>query len=292
MKFVTRQIAITVSLLAVNSVVCADCPKFLLVKKTGVLQSNLIKEASGLAASRKNHDVLWTHNDSGDLARIYAINTKGSLLGIYNFPGADARDWEDIAIGPGPDPNKDYIYVGDIGDNVAHRESVIVYRIAEPTVDTNQSPVQTLTGFDTIRLKYPEKPVNAETLMVEPLTKDIYIISKEKKRSRLYRAAYPQSTTGTTIMEYKSELALGKVTGGDISPDGSMIIIRSYQNASIWIKPVGINLWDAFKTRGCNIPLVAELQGEAICFAGNGKGYYTLSEKPYQPIYYFAPDID
>ena len=90
------------------------------------------------------------------------------------------RDWEDIAIGPGPQANVDYLYVGEIGDNDSKHKSIKIYRVPEPNVDANQTPVVvTVRGVETIELTYPDGPRNAETLMVDPLTKDIYIVSKE-----------------------------------------------------------------------------------------------------------------
>ncbi len=41
-----------------------------------------INEASGLAASRRNDGVLYTHNDSGDTGRVFAITTQGFTVGI------------------------------------------------------------------------------------------------------------------------------------------------------------------------------------------------------------------
>ena len=76
--------------------------EFLPAVQAGVIRSELMREISGIVASRQNPGVLWVHNDSGDRPRIYAIDTKGDLLGICNVGGATERDWEDIAIGPGP----------------------------------------------------------------------------------------------------------------------------------------------------------------------------------------------
>src|SRR5215203_1068814 len=68
--------------------------------QTGTIQNSLITEASGIAASRMNSNVLWTHNDSGDSARVFAMTPAGTNLGTYSLTGAGATDWEDIAVGP------------------------------------------------------------------------------------------------------------------------------------------------------------------------------------------------
>jgi len=264
-----------------------DCPKFLAGQKVGTVQSALIKEASGLAASRKTPGVLWIHNDGGSPC-VYAITPEGKLLGVYNLAGAKVRNWEDIAVGPGPEPNVDYLYVGEIGDNDSRHKSIKIYRVPEPKVDVNQTPiVVTVRGVETIELTYPDGPRDAETLLLDPLTKDIYIISKEGT-SKVYRAAYPQSTTGKTALEQVTKLHWGMATAGDISPDGQMIIVRGYFGASLWLRPKDGPMWKAFENSECSIPIILEQQGEAICFDANGSGYYTTSEHKHQPIYYFA----
>ena len=95
-------------------------------RRAGIVRSELIREASGIVASRRNPGVLWVHNDSGDMARVFAITASGEFLGVCNIAGATARDWEDIAIGPGPDPDQHYLYLGDIGDNQAKYPDVTV----------------------------------------------------------------------------------------------------------------------------------------------------------------------
>jgi hypothetical protein len=269
--------------------VSGDCPKFLAGHEVGKVQSALIGGASGLAASRKNPGVLWIHNDYGP-ACVYAITPDGKHLGVYNLEGAKDRNWEDIAIGPGPEPNVDYIYAGEIGDNDSRCKSIKIYRVPEPKVDANQAPAKvTLTNVETIELVYPDGPRDAETLLLDPLTKDIYIVSKEQT-SKIYRAAYPQATTGKTTLELVAKLNWGMATGGDISPDGREIIVRGYFAASLWVRPKTEPMWKAFEGSECSIPIILEQQGEAICFDANGAGYYTTSEHRHQPIYYFGRD--
>ncbi len=271
-----------------------QCPQFDEGFPTGTIKIEDLDEASGLAASQKNPYVLWTHNDSGDSARVFAMNALGTHLGTYNLSGASNRDWEDIAIGPGPIDGVDYLYIGEIGDNSAVYPSIKVYRVPEPQADANQPAVNlTLTGVETITLQYPDGARDAETLMVDPVTKDIYIISKRDDHPRVYRAAYPQSTSQTITMEYKCELLWQYqtlrdwVTAGDISPNGLEVIVRSYDSASIWQRPTNGNLWDAFAQPECPVQLLTETEtwGEAICFV-NG-GYMTTSEGKYSAINYF-----
>lgn len=266
-----------------------NCPKFEPGVKTGIVENKLIREASGLAASKQNPGVLWVHNDAGGKARLFAISRTGRHLGIYNINGAKNRDWEDIAIGPGPEPGPDYIYIGDIGDNKAKYDSVRVYRIAEPVVHNNQKPVETeLAGTAKITLIYPDGPRDAETLMVDPVTRDIYIVSKREFNCGLYRAAWPQSVKEPVELKFVGRVGRAGVVGGDISPAGDMVIIRDYFGARIWVRQGAGELAKVFGRPGCEAKVMFEPQGEAICFDAQGNGYFTVSEGLNQPVYYYA----
>lgn len=258
-------------------------------RKLCTLETSLITEASGIAASRRNQQILWVNNDSGNAASLYALNLEGKLLGIYNISKAENRDWEDIAIGPGPDPNRDCLYIGDIGDNGEKHRSITIYRVPEPKVDPNMTLSRMTTApADSIELVYPDGPKDAETLMVDPLSGDIYIITKRQLLSNVYYAPYPQSTRNKITLCHVAVLPWTFAVGGDISPDGKYVIVRSLNHASMWERPKGKPLWEAFSQEPRNIELMPEPKGEAICFDANSYGYFTISEMKNPPIYYFA----
>ena len=267
--------------------------RFLKAQKLGVVRTPLIKEASGMVASRKNPGVIWVHNDSGDAPRLFALDANANLLGICTIVGVQARDWEDIAIGPGPDPNQQYLYIGDIGDNTARHPSVRVYRVSEPDLDPAHAFGERRLGpAETIELTYPGGPRDAETLLVDPQTRDIFLIAKRELLCRVYRAAWPQSTASPTVLERVVTLPWAFATGGDISPDGREVIVRSLHNASLWTRADGKPLWQAFRGPQIGLPLASEPQGEAISFDSEGQGYFTLSEKANAPLYYFGRIAD
>src|ERR1051325_7918903 len=81
------------------------------------LENQAINESSGIAASRRNQGLFWTHNDSGDDAFLYAIDRQGKHRGTWRVKGARAQDWEDIAVWKDAKSGTSYIYVGDIGNN-------------------------------------------------------------------------------------------------------------------------------------------------------------------------------
>ncbi len=246
----------------------------------GLINNDSLNEVSGLAASRKNANVLWTHNDSGDENRVFAIDANGKHLGTFFIEGAEARDWEDIAVGPGPIADRQYLYIGDIGDNFSQFDIKHIYRVMEPEVNYNQPPVEAaLSGVEAIAFQYPDGKRDAETLMVDPLTKDIYIVSKRESNVRVYRAPYPQSTTRTITLEYVVTLNLNNVVGGDISPSGNEVVIKTYSAIYYWRKLPDEKCWTIFEKDPVNVPYIPEPQGEAVCWRADGLGYYTVSEE-------------
>jgi len=258
-------------------------------KKIATIKSNAIQEASGIVASRKNKSILWVHNDSGNSSKIYAINYSGKLLGTFTIEGAHSRDWEDIAIGPGPNKNTDYLYIGDIGNNEGKYPTITICRIPEPNINSKFSDKKIKIGPpDVIELTYPDSPRDAETLLVDPLYGDIYVVTKRNIFSRVYHAPYPQSTDKPNVMIHVTLLPWGLATGGDVSPDGKLIIIRGPSAALIWRRPENEPLWRAFLGSYSTIELMPEPQGEAICFDSDGLGFFTLSEGTKQPLYYYS----
>src|SRR6266545_5181724 len=147
------------------------------------LGNQSIEESSGIAASRRNAGIFWTHNDSGDGPFVYAFDRQGKHRGVWRVTGAKAIDWEDMAIGPGPRRGRSYLYLGDIGDNSKKRDQITVYRVAETQVtpkdssSTVQNPRDT-EAADVIRLKYPDGKYDAEALLIHPFTGDLYVITK------------------------------------------------------------------------------------------------------------------
>ncbi|MDT5294667.1 MAG: hypothetical protein QOJ76_1547, partial [Acidobacteriota bacterium] len=127
------------------------------------LEDRRIDESSGIVASRRNPGLFWTHNDSGDGPFVYAFDRAGRSRGTWRVEGASARDWEDIAAGPGPETGRPYLYAGDIGDNEGRRDYVVVYRFPEPEIKpedagaTGDRPRSTEPA-DALRLKYPDGP--------------------------------------------------------------------------------------------------------------------------------------
>lgn len=257
------------------------------------LEDKALDESSGLVASRRNPDLFWTHNDSGDGPFLYAFDRAGGKRGTWRVMGADALDWEDIASGPGPQQGKSYLYVGDIGDNGKERREIIVYRVAEPAItaedaSTNRNEPQQTEPAEAIRLRYPDGRHDAEALAVHPTTGDLYVITKTRSTTAaapVYKLTAPFSASIINTLEKVGDIRVpsllpGMITGGDISPDGTKLILCDYFNA--YEASLPDNSRGRFDQIWKQSPAVIKLgerqQGEAICYRLDGRAILATSE--------------
>jgi len=249
-------------------------------QEVGSIASEDIDEASGLVSSRSSNNYLWTHNDSGGEPIVYLMSKTGAEASQARLEGSQNTDWEDIAMGPGPDDAIQYLYVGDIGDNRATRNNLTIYRVAEPDLNVPNIPSsQTLSNVEAINYVYSNGARDAESLMVDPLTKDIYIVSKRESQVGLYVLPFPQSVVEMDTAEFIMSMPYTGFVGGDISFDGTEILIKTYFEVYHWARPNGVTIKDALSEKPSRLMYTAEPQGEAICFSTDGSGFYTVSEK-------------
>ena len=255
------------------------------------LEERAVDESSGLAASRLNPGLLWTHNDSGDGPNLYAFDAEGRRRGVWRVSGARAVDWEDMAAGPGPEPGRHYLYVGDIGDNRRARAHVSVYRVPEPQVtpadaaSTRSAPRATEPAAE-LRLRYPDGRHDAEALLVHPATGDIYVVVKNGEPAcGVYRLRASQLTGEVNTLErageFRSPSPLGSlVTGGAISPDGRRVVICDYLGAYELRLP-GASPADfepIWRQTPAPVALGPRGQGEAVCYRADGAALLATSE--------------
>jgi hypothetical protein len=269
-----------------QTVTSLKCGSF---RQMGRFDSPKITECSGLVVSRKNPGVLWVHNDSGDKARLFAVAEDGSLKGIYHLARADSKDWEDLALGPCRDPGKECLYVGDIGDNMRHRRKIQIYRVEEPTVPLDGPPVRKkLKGAERFDCTYPDGPHDAEALFVDPIDGTPYLVTKERGDSAasVYRIPDTHNRGRAVTLEKVATLpSRSSVTGGDITRDGSLIVLRDYFFAYGYFRPRGGNISEAFSLPPHWVPLRMEEQGESLGVSPSGTDIYTASEGMGGPIH-------
>ncbi len=264
--------------------------------KLADLKDSAIKESSGLVASRTTPGFYWTHNDSGDGPFIYAFDERGGRRGVWRVAGATARDWEDVAAGPGPDRKRLYLYIGDIGDNSARRSEIVVYRVAEPTItpadagSSKSKPLET-EAAESIRLSYPDGKHDAETLLVHPVTGNIYIITKIPfANPQGYEAAVPLRTDVTIKLVRVAELNVpsifgGIVTGGAISPNGQRVALCDYlQGYEAVLPDNSVSFSSIWQQPLKSFALGDRKQGEAITYRLDGWALLATSEGLPSPL--------
>lgn len=266
------------------------CPDFAPQSAAVTVHAAVLKEASGLAASRLNPGVLWSHNDAGAGARVVAFRSDGSLVAVVTLTGAASVDWEDMAIGAGPD-GKDALFVADIGDNDERRSSVFVYRVTEP--DLAASVPTTLGGVTGIELVYDDGEAHdAEAMFVDPRGGAIVVITKAPDGvSAIYAASPPFAAGARARLEKTGTVRIDGgvsssplITGASISRAGDLVLLRTYSSVLGFPRAPEQSVASALARAACPLPVALEKHGEAVALAPDGAGFYTVSEGASPPL--------
>ncbi len=244
-----------------------------------------LRESSGLAVSRTQPGVLWSHNDSGDDPNIYAIDQSGRLLAIVPVANATARDWEDIAAGPCPAsllattsrPGSNCLYLADIGDNDQVLEELTVYVVVEPALPVTGAKVLPVPA-QLFRFRYPDEPHDSEALAVSP-NGDVTIVTKGRRgAAEFFGMSGDDVARALTSHEVLTAEDLGNtgiqpdaaisrlVTSAAVSPDGTTLAVRTYNEVFFYRAVKGEEgiRWQDLRHR-CFLGDL-EPQGEAIAY--------------------------
>jgi hypothetical protein len=209
------------------------------VERAAAFQAPRVTESSGVVASHAHPGVLWTHNDSGDGPYLYATALDGRDGGALLVAGAEAVDWEDLALGPCP-PRAgagDCLFIGDTGDNFQDRPWVTVYALAEPAPPRGPADTGRAVGpAAELRLRYVDGPRDVEALYVSPRDSALYLVSKGRTGPiRLYRVAPAGWGADTVVtaalvqtLPIEADPRAGRwVTAAAIRADGGLVAIRT-----------------------------------------------------------------
>lgn len=235
-----------------------------------------LHEASGLAPSLKNPGLLWSINDGGNDAEIYLINQHAEIERIWILKGVANTDWEEVQTGIDPETRLPYIYIGEIGDNFNERPIKIIYAFEEP--ELANSP-DTISLIKKINITLPDGAHDMEAFLVDPITRNFFLFSKREDSIGVYRV--PCVSSCDTLSAQKiTTLPFSHIVGAGISPSGKELLLKDYRNVYYWRRPSGKSVDEVLRTNFVSLPYRTEMQGEAICFAANESGYFTLSESP------------
>ena len=221
-----------------------------------------VTEASGLAVSARHPGLLWTHNDSGDGPRLYAVGADGRTLATLTLAGVEARDWEAMAAGR-DDRGRPALFVGDIGDNLDQWPEVAVYRVAEP-IRLRDATVPAVR----YRLRYADGPRNAEALLVDPRGNRLYVATKDPGGGGLYRAPARLRTDQVNLLRRVAGVP-PVITDGAFLPGGRGFVLRDYQGAYVYAAP---------GRRVGAFDLPPQYQGESLSVSADGRSVLVGSE--------------
>ena len=260
----------------------------------GTSSKNVMKEISGLACSRTTPGFLWAHGDenTGSNRKIIAIQPSGTLAMTVNLttPNNTRDDWEDICTGVYNNTN--YLFVGAIGDNdLQYNDNYYIYYFQEPAVTSGTITVT----VNTIRYGYPDNQAhNTETLMYDNVEQMFYIADKVDGVCHLYQLPF-RTDYGTEVQRLTEVCALGsgskfkEANGGDISPDGRCMAIKSEKYVLLWERQGS----ESLSTTAQRLPVQIaayqqEEQGESLAWYNDSLFYTTSDSKKDTPIYKYV----
>lgn len=253
-------------------------------RQIGTLDTNVVDESSGMAVSRAYPNRIYHINDSGDGGYFYVSDYQGQNMQRVRVNGFNPSDAEDLAYGSYGGRN--YLILGDIGDNGESRSSITLV-----VVDEQASFGTSVNAAFQITLRYPDGAHNAEAMALHP-NGDLYILTKENP-SRVYRltAAQWQNTSGQIqTLQFVGQFGLAGQTGSsnitalDISPDGNRLLVLTYNGALELEARLdhGVLDFSRYTTSGGPAYKVIKLtrlpQQESISYLPNGLDFLYTSE--------------
>jgi hypothetical protein len=231
-------------------------------------QDRDISESSGLVALPGG--LVVTVNDSGDSARVFVVDTgTGRTVGTTTWSGEPVDDEALAPAGPGR------VWVGDIGDNTASRDSVRVTLVAVGRGDRSGA----LASYE---LTYPQhQSYDAETLLAEPASGRLFVVTKSALGGRIFAAPADLSADRPNLLRQVG-VAPGLVTDGTFVPDGDRVVLRDYGRLIELSYPGWQTLTDGL--------LPAQRQGEGIAVTDDSR-LLVSSEGTRQPVYAVADPL-
>ncbi|MDO8732428.1 MAG: hypothetical protein Q7L55_07650 [Actinomycetota bacterium] len=257
----TRVLAVSLGLIMLAVVPAQAVPSW---KIQCNFQDKRFTEISGLTRSLNFPGVLYLNNDSSDGPYIYAVDERTcKTLATLKIQGSRARDYEAIASGRDA-RGRAVIWLADIGDNLDSWPYVEILRIREPGVLKSQT-----VHSRTVRVSYPDRPHNAETVLANPTDSQLWIVTKQLAHGSLYKLPKPLRKANTAVLMQAED---GFITDGAVSPQGDRYVLRTYFDATVYAGlPPG--------REQVTFDLPGQFQGEAITWTADGKALLIAGER-------------
>lgn len=266
-----------------------------------LLSDKAINESSGLVLSQRNEDCFWTHNDSGDIPRLFLVHRDGRSIAHLRVMGVNAIDWEDIAratIG-----GSEKLIIADIGGNAQSRKFVTLHVVTEPhfRFDPNlpeastKAPIEATVKVDTtIQVQFKGGVTNYEGIAVDHAAGLILIVEKALFGGRVFTVPLPAvADLGKDKTEVMAK-EIGQTTipfacACDISHDDNALVVTNYTLGYLYARQAldgGVKEeWSETLKRE---PIVFRLpklrQPEAVCFSKDSRSVFLTSEQQPTPL--------
>jgi hypothetical protein len=275
-----------------SAALAGPCAEWRPPERIGSLDTAMLPEASGIAASRAFPGRFYFNNDSGDGAYFYLTDAHAGSTVRVAVSGFVPRDIEDIAVGPCAG-GTNCVWLGDIGDNAKARDTLTFVAIAEEDHFADAvAPAQTVTA------RYPDGPHDAEAFAFHP-NGDLFLITKTYRTDArtsdpagIYRlsAAAIASTEGTVpTLERVGTIDLPALIPGafmnqvatamDISADGRRVAILTYRHVVEWDEDLSDGVGPAGPGSPYSVtPTAPVLQAEAIAYLTEVDGVVYTTE--------------
>ncbi|HZX07978.1 hypothetical protein [Kribbella sp.] len=240
-------------------------------KKLFSINDDRIKKPTGLVRSSKHQGTYWAVSSSGSTGRVFALDTTGKVQAVFRF-GAPVKDVEAL----GMDRNGT-LYIADIGDANASRNQIEIYTIPEPASLQDSSNVK----YHQYDFKYPDGAHDAETLLIDPATSQLYVVTKSSKGTgTIYSAPASPTRQGTNDLTKLAPAPTGVITDGTFLTDGQRVVLRTSTDLATvaWgDNPNAIARSAALPGEGDSVALGATDGTVVFAAGGTSPGVYELA---------------
>ncbi len=265
----------------------------------GQLESGELVEASGLARSQRNPEVLWSINDGGSKARLHAFDGSGFHRGRISLDGVKNRDWEDLSsfeVDGTP-----YLLVADTGDNDNDRSKVFLHVVLEPDLDRDDK-VKAEPAWS-IEFRYPDGPRDVEAVVADPANERAVLLSKREWPPVLFEVPlYPPSdgavvakrlgpieTLPSPTPQDREQAVFTKdwhwqPTAMDLSPDGQLAVILTYRGVYLYHLDPGRSLYESLSGQAYGFGLGNFRNAESVAFSADSNSIFVTLEGRHAPL--------
>lgn len=238
-----------------------------------------VAEQSGLEISEHYENTAYIINDSGNDPILFIAGKDGVIRERVVYSAVEPEDPEALALGPCDGAT--CLYIADMGDNFRSRSVRTIYfkkesALRDPSIN-----------FSSFQFNYPDGlKIDAESLMADPRTGDLYVITKHYEIGFVFRIPYKDIKDGGQVeAQYIRPLPFPDITGADFHPNGRrlfLVFAEGLLDISLDLNHKGVGevpLVEGRNYRVINAPIFP-MQESIAWDPGNGDILYASEEFP------------